>query len=124
VILAGKGNWPHLLVSANASPCDGVPRLSCSDPVARFRHAQIETGKALAVIPTIDRSGATNRSGVEMSSRAIVSIGVWILVMVLVGTLTVGMAIAFYVMMTLFFAALVGVLMVLTRRRDASMEPH
>lgn len=56
--------------------------------------------------------------GVEMSSRTIVSLGVWILFMVLIGTLTVGMALAFYVLLTLFFALVVGVLMLITRTRS------
>lgn len=50
-----------------------------------------------------------------MSSRTIVSLGVWILFMVLIGTLTVGMALAFYISLTVFFAVLVGVLMLLSR---------
>lgn len=52
-----------------------------------------------------------------MSSRAIVSLGVWILAMVLIGTMTVGAALLFYVALTAFFALVVGVLMLLTRRR-------
>lgn len=51
-----------------------------------------------------------------MSARVIVSLGVWILAMVLVGTMTVGLALVFYAIMTAFFAVVVGVLMVLTRR--------
>ena len=50
-----------------------------------------------------------------MSSRTIVSLGVWILLMVLLGTLTVGMALAFYVVLTVFFALVVGLLMLMTR---------
>jgi len=52
-----------------------------------------------------------------MSSRAIVSLGVWILLMVLVGTMTVGVALAFYVVLTAFFALVVGTLTILSRRR-------
>ncbi|MBP2303147.1 hypothetical protein [Azospirillum picis] len=52
-----------------------------------------------------------------MSARAIVSLGIWILAMVLMGTMTVGMALAFYVLLTLCFAAVVAALTVLTRRR-------
>lgn len=59
--------------------------------------------------------GTIISSGVEMSSRTIVSLGVWILLMVLLGTLTVGMALAFYVVLTVFFAVVVGVLMLITR---------
>lgn len=62
--------------------------------------------------------GAISNLGVEMSSRTIVSLGVWILFMVLIGTLTVGMALAFYVLLTLFFALVVGVLMLITRTRS------
>lgn len=53
-----------------------------------------------------------------MSSRAIVSLGVWILAMVLIGTLTVGVALLFYVALTAFFAVVVAILMLLTRQRD------
>ncbi len=52
-----------------------------------------------------------------MSSRSIVALGLWILLMVLLGTLTVGMALAFYVAVTAFFAVLAVVLMLVTRRR-------
>jgi uncharacterized membrane protein len=54
-----------------------------------------------------------------MSSRSIVALGLWILLMVLLGTLTVGMALAFYVAVTVFFAVVVGVLMLVTRHREA-----
>lgn len=37
--------------------------------------------------------------------------------MVLIGTLTVGMALAFYVLLTVFFALVVGILMLITRPR-------
>ncbi|WP_042445589.1 hypothetical protein [Azospirillum sp. B510] len=53
-----------------------------------------------------------------MSARAIVSLGVWILAMVLVGTLTVGLALAFYVMLTLCFAVVVAALSLFVRRRE------
>lgn len=53
-----------------------------------------------------------------MSSRAIVSLGVWILAMVLIGTMTVGVALLFYVALTAFFAVVVAVMMVVTRHRD------
>ena len=53
-----------------------------------------------------------------MSSRTIVALGLWILLMVLVGTMTVGMALAFYLAVTAFFAVLVAVLMVVTRHRE------
>ncbi len=52
-----------------------------------------------------------------MSSRSIVALGLWILLMVLLGTLTVGMALAFYVAITAFFAVLAVVLMLVTRHR-------
>ncbi|WP_448205898.1 hypothetical protein [Azospirillum sp. sgz302134] len=57
-----------------------------------------------------------------MSSRAIVSLGVWILAMVLVGTMTVGFALVFYVALTAFFAVVVAVMMMLTRRRDERQQ--
>jgi len=53
-----------------------------------------------------------------MSSRGIVTLGLWILLMVLVGTMTVGMALAFYAAMTAFFAVVVLILMVVTRHRE------
>lgn len=53
-----------------------------------------------------------------MSSRSIVALGLWFLLMVLVGTMTVGMALAFYLAVTAFFAVLVGVLMLVTRHRE------
>lgn len=53
-----------------------------------------------------------------MSSRAIVSLGVWILAMVLIGTLTVGVALLFYVALTAFFAVVAAILMLVTRQRD------
>ncbi|PWC56398.1 hypothetical protein [Azospirillum sp. TSO22-1] len=52
-----------------------------------------------------------------MSSRSIVALGLGILLMVLLGTLTVGMALAFYVAVTVFFAVLVGVLLLIARHR-------
>ncbi len=57
-----------------------------------------------------------------MSSRAIVSLGVWILVMVLVGTMTVGIALIFYILLTAFFALVVGGLTVMSRRRADRRE--
>ncbi len=54
-----------------------------------------------------------------MSSRAIVSLGIWILAMVLVGTMTVGLALFFYVALTAFFAVVVAVMMRITRHREA-----
>ncbi|WP_042695195.1 hypothetical protein [Azospirillum sp. B506] len=53
-----------------------------------------------------------------MSARAIVSLGVWILAMVLLGTMTVGLALAFYLLLTLAFAVVVAGLTLLTRRRE------
>ncbi|CAO3430778.1 hypothetical protein [Azospirillum endophyticum] len=53
-----------------------------------------------------------------MSARAIVSLGVWILAMVLLGTMTVGLALAFYVMLTLCFTVIVAGLTLLARRRE------
>ncbi|MCM8737226.1 hypothetical protein ACCD06_05130 [Azospirillum sp. CT11-132] len=53
-----------------------------------------------------------------MSARAIVSLGVWILAMVLIGTMTVGLALAFYLLLTLCFAVVVAALTLLARRRE------
>lgn len=52
-----------------------------------------------------------------MSTRATVALGVWVLLMVLVGTMTVGVTAAFYLGMVVVLALIVAVLMVLTRRR-------
>lgn len=57
-----------------------------------------------------------------MSAQTIVSMGVWILVMVLVGTMTVGVTLAFYLAMTAFFGVIVAVLTVITRRRLEQAE--
>jgi len=54
-----------------------------------------------------------------MSARAIVSLGVWILAMVLIGTMTVGLALAFYLMLTLAFAVVVAGVTLFARRRDS-----
>lgn len=59
-----------------------------------------------------------------MSSRGIVSLGLWILLMVLLGTLTVGVALAFYVALTVFFALVVVVLMFITRDREEDGGSH
>ncbi|MBK1842646.1 hypothetical protein JHL17_35155 [Azospirillum sp. YIM B02556] len=53
-----------------------------------------------------------------MSARAIVSLGVWILAMVLLGTMTVGLALAFYLMLTLCFTVIAAGLALLARRRE------
>lgn len=58
-----------------------------------------------------------------MSARIIVTLGIWILAMVLMGTMTVGSATAFYVVITLFFAAVVGIMTVISRRRDGPHDP-
>lgn len=52
-----------------------------------------------------------------MSSRAIVLLGVWILAMVLLGTMTVGFSLMFYIALTGFFAVVAAVLMLITRQR-------
>ncbi|CAO3430904.1 hypothetical protein [Azospirillum doebereinerae] len=57
-----------------------------------------------------------------MSSRAIVSLGVWSLAVVLLGTLTVGAALVFYVGLTAFFALVAIALSVLSRRRAERRE--
>ncbi|HYD65764.1 hypothetical protein [Azospirillum sp.] len=57
-----------------------------------------------------------------MSARTIVSLGLWILLMVLVGTMTVGIALAFYVAMTAFFGAVVAVMMIIARHRTHPKE--
>lgn len=62
--------------------------------------------------------GRFKRVGQPMSSRAIVSLGVWILAMVLIGTMTVGLALFFYVALTVFFAIIGLIMMLVTRHRD------
>ncbi|HEY0832603.1 MAG TPA: hypothetical protein VGE72_01735 [Azospirillum sp.] len=57
-----------------------------------------------------------------MSARTIVSLGLWILLMVLVGTMTIGFALAFYLAMTAFFGAVVAVMMVVARHRAQPKE--
>lgn len=57
-----------------------------------------------------------------MSSRAIVLLGVWILVMVLMGTMTVGISLIFYIGLTAFFTLVVGGLTLLSRRRADRRE--
>ncbi|PWC87235.1 hypothetical protein TSH100_10620 [Azospirillum sp. TSH100] len=53
-----------------------------------------------------------------MSARTIVSLGVWILAMVLIGTMTVGLALAFYLMLTVACAVVAAGLTLLARRRE------
>ena len=55
-----------------------------------------------------------------MSSRSIVALGLGILLMVLLGTLTVGMGLVFYVAVTVFSAVVVGVLMLIARHRGGN----
>jgi hypothetical protein len=67
-----------------------------------------------------DRRQATGRQparrdGLELSARAIVMIGVSSLFMVLLGTLTVGIGLAFNVGMGLLFSTLIAVLLVISR---------
>jgi hypothetical protein len=57
-----------------------------------------------------------------MSARSIVSLGLWILLMVLVGTMTVGFALAFYLAMTAFFGVVVAVMMIVSRHRTQPKE--
>jgi hypothetical protein len=59
---------------------------------------------------------ATGERRQPMSSRVIVSLGVWILATVLISTMMVGAALLFYVAMTAFFAVFIGVLAFVTRR--------
>jgi hypothetical protein len=55
---------------------------------------------------------------VVMSARAIVLMGVWSLFMVLLGTLTVGIGLMFYLFMLLLFAAITGVLVLVARHHS------
>ncbi|MBI1206458.1 MAG: hypothetical protein GC191_04120 [Azospirillum sp.] len=51
-----------------------------------------------------------------MSARTIVLMGVWSLFMVLLGTMTVGNSLAFYIFMATILAAAVGLLVFVSRR--------
>ncbi len=51
-----------------------------------------------------------------MSSRVIVSLGIGILAMVLIGTMLVGAALLFYAVMTAVFAVVIAILALATRR--------
>lgn len=57
-----------------------------------------------------------------MSARAIVSLGIWVLFMVLVGTMTVGITVAFYVFMAISVGVAVVLLIVLKRRPPDSRQ--
>ena len=52
-----------------------------------------------------------------MSDRAIVALGVWLLSLVLMGTATIGIAIAFYIGLGTMMAALAAILFIASRRR-------
>ena len=52
-----------------------------------------------------------------MSDRAIVALGVWLLSLVLMGTATIGIAIAFYIGLGTVMAALAAILFIASRRR-------
>ncbi|WP_158043855.1 hypothetical protein [Skermanella pratensis] len=52
-----------------------------------------------------------------MSDRAIVALGVWLLLLVLMGTATIGIATAFYIGLGTVMAALAAILFIASRRR-------
>jgi hypothetical protein len=68
-----------------------------------------------------DRQRASVDWRLTLSARAIVAIGVWSLFMVLLGTMTIGVGLVFFVGMGLLFASLITVLLV-TQRRDHGSE--
>jgi len=57
-----------------------------------------------------------------ISARTIVALGVWGLLMVLLGTNTVGIGLAFFVGMGLLFATVITIILV-SQRRDTGPEP-
>ena len=57
-----------------------------------------------------DRRRASTDWRLAMSARTIVAMGVWSLLMVLIGTITVGTGQAFLVMMILSFLALIALI--------------
>lgn len=56
-------------------------------------------------------------SGLDMTTRATVAMGVWVLLMVLIGTMTVGIASSFYLGMVGVLAVVVAALMIVSRYR-------
>ena len=54
-----------------------------------------------------------------MSDRTIVALGVWLLLLVLIGTATIGMALVFYMTIGLIAATLAAGLFLMGRRRQA-----
>jgi len=52
-----------------------------------------------------------------MSDRAIVALGVWLLLLVLMGTATVGIAIAFYIGLGAVIAVLATIMFIVARKR-------
>ncbi|EWY41389.1 membrane protein [Skermanella stibiiresistens SB22] len=57
-----------------------------------------------------------------MSDRAIVALGVWLLLLVLMGTATIGIAIAFYIALGLVMLLLAAILFVTSRRRTSARQ--
>jgi hypothetical protein len=57
-----------------------------------------------------------------MSDRAIVALGVWLLLLVLIGTATVGLAVLLSIGIGTGIAALATTLFIASRRRSAARE--
>jgi ABC-type nickel/cobalt efflux system permease component RcnA len=57
-----------------------------------------------------------------MSDRAIVALGVWLLLLVLMGTATIGIAMAFYIALGLVMLLLAAILFVTSRRRTSARQ--
>jgi hypothetical protein len=58
-----------------------------------------------------------------MSALQIVALGLWVLLMVLVGTITVGFTLVFYAALVSFSAVVAVVLMVISRRKPGTHGP-
>lgn len=64
-----------------------------------------------------DKRRASTDWRLEMSARAIVAMGIWSLLMVLVATMTIGGGPAFLAVMAVSFATLIVIILTLHHRR-------
>ncbi len=69
-----------------------------------------------------DKRRASTDWRLVMSARTIVAMGVWSLLMVLIGTITVGTGQAFMVMMAVSFLALIALILT-AYHRGSGFEP-
>ena len=69
-----------------------------------------------------DKRRASTDWRLAMSARTIVAMGVWSLLMVLIGTITVGTGQGFLVMMALSFLALIALILT-AHHRGSGFEP-